>query len=517
EDVIEELRKAQAELENYSRNLEKMVEERTAQIHELNQKLKALLDSLNQGFLIFDEEGTIWEVTSKACESVLEIDPKGKKIWDVLKLSENKQEGFRKWLITLFGELLPFDDMAALGPRKFDHSQGRHVKLDYYPIRNEKNEISGVVLVSTDITELIIAQQEAEKEKSNSQFILKMFKQKKYFIRFLEEAKRHMNELKSALREAPSFWNLEEVFRILHTLKGGASSFSVKAVSEQAHRLEDLISQLRGNPKDFFRDNWDHEYAKLVTAFDEMSKEVQELLGNKNTESSLDSVEISRNQLTQIIDLLGSWSKTREFSKKLESQYLLESALETFQSFEHVTTKTADHLSKRLKPLVIETHQIHWFPKPYSAFFGSLVHVFRNAVDHGLESPEERIAKGKSADGEIRIVLSFSDNHYELVIEDDGCGINLFKLKKKLIEKGISVENLDPFLLQQKIFDPHLSTRDQISELSGRGVGLDAVKAEVERLGGTALVKSYDGKGTQFYFRWPAVLHNREVPSRKAS
>ncbi len=504
EGVNEELRKAQGELENYSRNLEKMVEERTTQIRELNQKLMVLLDSLNQGFLIFNSEGLIWKVTSKACESILETDPKGMKIWEVLKLPEEKQEGFRKWLITLFGELLPFDDMAALGPKNFSHSQGRHVKLDYFPIRNERNEISGVVLVSTDITDLIRAQQEAEKEKANSQFILKMFKQKKYFLRFFEEASRHMNELKLALREASSFWDLEAIFRILHTLKGGASSFSAKPIADQSHRLEDLITQLRDDPQDFQRDTWDHEYAQLITSFDDMTKEVHELLGAKSSETSLDSIEISRAKLSQIIDLLAAWSKTREFANNLESQYLLESALDTFQSYHYITNKTAEQLNKKVKPLIIETHQIHWFPKPYSAFLGSLVHVFRNAVDHGLESPEVRISSGKNAEGEIRVVLSYSDNHYELLIEDDGSGINLFKLKQKLIEKGASVEGLDPFFLQQKIFDRYLSTKDQVSELSGLGVGLDAVKAEVEKLGGTAVVKSNEGKGTQFHFRWPS-------------
>jgi len=96
EDVILDLQKAQAELEQYSKNLEKMVDERTAEIKKLNSLMTALLDSLHQGFFVFDAKGLCLEVFSKACENTVQSRPAGKMIWDVLKLPEKQVPGFKK-------------------------------------------------------------------------------------------------------------------------------------------------------------------------------------------------------------------------------------------------------------------------------------------------------------------------------------------------------------------------------------------------------------------------------------
>lgn len=505
EDVIEKLKKAQVELENYSKNLEKMVEDRTSEISELNQKLKALLDSLNQGFLIFDSTGTCWEVTSKACQKVLETDPAGQKIWDVLKLSENKHDGFRKWMITLFGELLPFEDIAALGPKEFSHSLGKKINLEYYPIRNSKNEISGVVLVSTDITELVQAQMIAEKEKANSQFILKVIKQKKSFLGFYEEIHRQHQELMQAVQSAPSFWNQELIFRLLHTIKGGASTYSVKSIADKAHNLEDQILKLQNDPEEFNRDIWNTELNQLNFEFQNLKSDLEVLLGPQNQQHTVDQVELPRETLSQVLSLLESWSKTRELSLDLQAQYLTESVQETFSSFQFILQSTADQLGKKVEDLKFLDPTVRWSPKPYSGFLSTLVHVFRNAVDHGLESPQERLALGKPEKGCIQMQLNKLDKGFELMIQDDGKGINPFIIKQKMIEKGLSVEGLNEAQILSSIFHPQFSTRNEVTEISGRGVGLDAVKSEIEKIGGNVSVTSVLGEGTTFCFHFPEI------------
>lgn len=503
EDVIEELKKAQLELENYSKNLEKMVEDRTLEISELNQKLKALLDSLNQGFLIFDSSGSCWEVSSKACESVIETDPAGKKIWDVLKINPDKQDGFKKWLITLFGELLPFRDMAELGPKEFSHSQGKNIKLEYYPIRDFKNEISGVVLVATDISELIQAQKEAEKEKANSQFILKVVKQKKSFQTYFSESNRIFKEFLESTKLAPGLWNLDLVFRNLHTLKGGAASFSVKNVSEMAHQLENQILQLQNEPDEFNREDWDSNEQIFIQEFKNFQSEAQELLGSSGAQSQLEKVELPKTQLIQIIDLLSFWSKTKSFSESLKNEYLTEPIQESFESYEYLIQSTADQLGKKILPLHFSTPQFRWSPEPYKAFLSSLVHVFRNAIDHGLETPEVRLSSGKSEFGKIEIQSQIYLNTIELVISDDGNGISKERIEMKMIEKGISPQNMSEKQILMQIFEPQFSTQDQVTNLSGRGVGLDAVKHEVEKLGGSIDIETSPGSGTRFIFKLP--------------
>lgn len=498
QDVIEELKKAQGELENYSRNLEKMVEERTTEIRGLNIKLKALLDSLEQGFLIFDMEGTCWEITSKACEKVLESSPAGKKIWDVLKLPESQVRGFSRWLTTVFSELLPFEDLASLGPAKYDHSQGNQVKLDYYPMRSAENVIQGIVLVATDITSLVRAQEEAEKEKSNANFILKMFKQKRSFLSFFEEAQKLVSELNRATLAPPVNWDRDSLFRILHTIKGGAASFSVRDVANSAHELESMIQ----NWDNFSENKWDELLQSLQTSFDHLTKEVNELLG-KLPAKQVPVVEVPKPELTQILSLMESWSKTREWAAQLKSQYLTEPLQQTFESYDYMMQQTAESLHKKVKPLNFVTPDFRWSFEPYQSFLSSLVHVFRNAIDHGLETPEERAAAGKPEQGEIKISAFKSDNEIEIRIQDDGRGIAVDKVKAKRQEKGLPVDGLTPHQILMSIFEPQFSTKTEITELSGRGVGLDAVKNEVDRLGGQVDIESHEGVGTTFKFKLP--------------
>ncbi len=498
EGVIEELKKAQSELENYSRNLEKMVEDRTVEIRGLNLKLKALLDSLDQGFLIFDENGLCWEIASKACETVLESAVAGKQIWDVLKLPQTEVRGFSRWLTTLFSELLPFEDLAPLGPTKFSHSQGNHVKLDYYPIRNSGNKIEAVVLVATDITSLIRAQEEAEKEKAHAGFILKMFKQKRSFLSFFEESQKLVSELSKATLAPPQSWDRDSIFRILHTIKGGSASFSVREVAHHAHELESLIQ----NWDQFTENKWDDNLMNLQKSFDQLTKDVNDLVG-KSPLKQIPIVEVAKPELIKILSLLEAWSKTREWATELKTQYLTEPLQNSFEAYDYILQQTAEALNKKVKPLHFATPNFRWSFEPYQSFVSTLVHVFRNAIDHGLESPEERATLGKPEQGEIRIFASENESEIELRIQDDGRGISAEKVRNRRLEKGLQNEGLTDQQILMTVFEPQFSTRTEVTEISGRGVGLDAVKNEIEKLGGQVGIESKEGQGTTFIFKMP--------------
>ena len=498
EGVIEELKKAQSELENYSRNLEKMVEQRTAEISGLNLKLKALLDSLDQGFLIFDENGLCWEIASKACETVLECSPAGKQIWEVLKLPESEVRGFSRWLTTLYSELLPFEDLAPLGPTTIAHSKGNKVKLDYYPIRSAGNKIEAVVLVATDITSLVRAQEEAEREKANAGFILKMFKQKRSFLSFFEESQKLVSELNRATLSPPIGWDRDALFRTLHTIKGGAASFSVRDVAHFAHDLESMIQ----NWDNFSESKWDEGLQKLQQAFDHLTKEVFDLLG-KSPLKQVPVVELPKPELVQILNLMESWSKTRDWASEMKNRYLTEPLQQSFESYEFVVQQTADQLRKKVSPLKFTNPEFRWNFEPYQSFTSTLVHVFRNAIDHGLETPEERVAAGKAEAGEITISAKQNDYEVELRIADNGRGISVDAIKARRAEKGLPVDGLTSQEILMTVFEAQFSTRTEVTELSGRGVGLDAVKFEVEKLGGTVGIESTLGKGTTFIFKLP--------------
>lgn len=137
-----------------------------------------------------------------------------------------------------------------------------------------------------------------------------------------------------------------------------------------------------------------------------------------------------------------------------------------------------------------------------------LIHMIRNAVDHGMETPEERIAAGKTVPGTVKLKAANEGNLISIYISDDGCGINAESVRKKAIEKKIispdkQLSEQDIFAL---LFEPGFSTAEKITSVSGRGVGLDVVKKNIEKMSGTVRVTSVHGKGTTFIIKLPLTL-----------
>lgn len=139
-----------------------------------------------------------------------------------------------------------------------------------------------------------------------------------------------------------------------------------------------------------------------------------------------------------------------------------------------------------------------------------LIHLLRNSADHGIESTEKRKEIGKPAAGHINLRAYQDGNNVVIEVEDDGQGINLEKVKNKAIEKGLvkkdMANTLSPKDIIDFLFKPSFSTQDQVSDLSGRGVGLDVVKTKIEQLGGVVEVETEASKGSKFIIRLPLTL-----------
>ena len=139
-----------------------------------------------------------------------------------------------------------------------------------------------------------------------------------------------------------------------------------------------------------------------------------------------------------------------------------------------------------------------------------LVHIIRNAVDHGLESPEDRVQNNKPETGHVTIQASHEGGEVLIIIKDDGRGLRRDKILNKALERGlISEDGIDDMVDEEVfslIFEPGFSTADQITDISGRGVGMDVVKKNIEKLKGRIEVKSAEGLGTTFILHIPLTL-----------
>jgi two-component system chemotaxis sensor kinase CheA len=139
-----------------------------------------------------------------------------------------------------------------------------------------------------------------------------------------------------------------------------------------------------------------------------------------------------------------------------------------------------------------------------------LLHLIRNGVDHGIEIPEARLALGKPAAGRLRLSAHHADSFIVISLEDDGNGIDVDAVKRKAVEKGVVTQETADRMSEQEavqlIFAPGLSTAQQLSDVSGRGVGMDVVRANVERINGSVEVQTRRGHGTTFTIRLPLTL-----------
>lgn len=137
-----------------------------------------------------------------------------------------------------------------------------------------------------------------------------------------------------------------------------------------------------------------------------------------------------------------------------------------------------------------------------------MVHLIRNSIDHGIEAPEQREAAGKKRLGTIHLSAEHAESHVIIRIKDDGAGLNTETIREKAIDRGLvnKEASLSDDEIQQLIFEPGFSTATQVSDVSGRGVGMDVVKRSIQELGGNVVIHSENGEGTTITINLPMTL-----------
>ncbi len=199
-------------------------------------------------------------------------------------------------------------------------------------------------------------------------------------------------------------------------------------------------------------------------------------------------------------------------NKIMETRMLPSSVL--LSTFPRMVRDLANQFNKEIN-LIIEGEETEVDKKIMENLRDPLIHILRNSIDHGVETPDERIKKGKPRLSNVKLAVSYQGNQLKIEISDDGNGIDIEKIKKKAVEKKIynerDIGSLSKKDLVNLIFKPGFSTKDIITSLSGRGVGMDIVQRNIKALNGSINVESESGSGTNIIILIPLSLATTNV------
>ncbi|WP_111978957.1 chemotaxis protein CheA [Algibacillus agarilyticus] len=178
-----------------------------------------------------------------------------------------------------------------------------------------------------------------------------------------------------------------------------------------------------------------------------------------------------------------------------------------FSRFPRLVRDTSKKLNKKIN-LVLRGENTELDKTVMEKISDPMVHLVRNSMDHGIEIPEERLATGKEETGTLTLNAYHQGGNVVVEIVDDGKGLNTDKIKSKAIENGLIKESddLSEQQINELIFEPGFSTADEVSDLSGRGVGMDVVRRNIQALNGSVELQSVKGKGSTFTIRLPLTL-----------
>ena len=385
---------------------------------------------------------------------------------------------------------------------------------------------------------------------------------------YLSDCKEAFQTVNSALlaleKDSSQTDYLDEIFRRFHTLKSSSAMLEFTDIAELAHQSEDLLDNLRRRDLPLTQDVLDilfevtdrlelmvGERAKGrhegVSSTD-ITRRIKKLISKKTRTSQskvnnpskvalpsiekIHSVKVDINLLDIMFNTIGEVILVKKridnivaetASKELKTALSLMDPMiselqenisiarlvpvgEIFQKFPRMVRDLARDAGKEAE-LVLEGGEIELDKAVLDTISEPLIHLLRNAVDHGIEPAKIRERQGKKRSGTIRLAAKRTENHILININDDGAGIDTGYIKELFITKG-HITATEAGAMQEDdvlelLFQPGMSTAEKVTEISGRGIGLDVVRKSVREIGGTVEMATEKGKGTHFTLRLP--------------
>ncbi len=464
--------------------LEKIVRSRTAALDGRNQEMRLVMNHVDQGFITVAPDGVMYKERSLVVSKFLGEAKEGDTFEDYLRRSAPQvADTLSLCWDQLSDGFLPIDVCIGQLPRKFEVGE-RYFSIAYTPIMTGE-ELSRVLIVISDRTDEV----ERERFEAETREVMGIFecvmRDKTGFLEFFEEASEQViNICDDALQDQ------DLLKRVLHTLKGNSMLFGINTVGALCHSMEDELINLGERPsvesRHDLRVRWEH-----------LRKNLETLVGERK--ESL--IEIEDKEYEETLSQILSEGVSRKEIARRVANWKLEHSNTRLLRVADQARGIAKRLNKPELQVSIEGSDLLLDPEHWGSFWASFVHVIRNAIDHGIESIEERASSGKSDEGNLHLKTHTDGDEFIISLSDDGRGIDWARVTHKAHSLGLPAANQND--LVEALFADGMSTKSEVSEYSGRGVGMGAVRNECTQRQGHVDVRSELGRGTTVEFRFP--------------
>jgi HPt (histidine-containing phosphotransfer) domain-containing protein len=360
----------------------------------------------------------------------------------------------------------------------------RILHLLWNPVCNDSGVVEKVLVTAHDITRLLMLEDESRNQRQELTIIRRILDvPAPSFHSFIRKAEQLLQECEAMTGD------LHETFKKvllihIHTLKGMARSLYFNEIAELCHHVEEKCNEVRADELKLML----RELTTLVHTFrDTAVNKLGRRLGPAET------VELSAAFLQKVLHDLQDKPNASSGREALERVQTLELALfrplsEVLNEALKSTVPLALELGKAEPHLHIDAEGLGVTQSGADGLMGILTHLVRNSMDHGLEPAVERQRSGKNPRGRIAVLAEIEGEQLKLVFSDDGRGLNVRALRRLGLEKGLLHANAGLLEVAELVFQAELSTRNRVSHISGRGIGLAAVRDHLKREGGDALI-----------------------------
>lgn len=518
EKIKDKERSLAQKLRDLNRGLEQVIQERTKDI-------TSYLSHIKQGILQIqrNQEGAL-EIKEHHSQHLLHMfDIRHEKVafahprtavFSKLSLSDDEMDKCLDILETALGEsLLQWEINQDNLPRETRIGQTqRLVEMEWNPVLNEKDLVESVLVSFKDVTEIRGLKEQALRESRKGMLIAIVANMKsemaRRFFRMIDSMTQENRNLIAA-HAGNEPWNERDrqvFYRNVHTIKGSARGLGLDELVSVLHRMESLISANR--------------FADVVTVHEEAMQIIRdlhaindELLGRRSLQ--LNVIELTADEIERRAQAFaGEGALPGEFRKQI--RLLAYSNMEKALHAEMETLPTlAARLGKETPRIQIENDDYALSEQLVDGLRRVFIHLLRNSLDHGLETAEERRACGKDPQGLMTITIEEgAPGRMRIRYRDDGRGLDLQGIRAKARTLGLDWE-LSNAEVASLIFLPSFSTKSEADDISGRGIGMDAIKAYMEELGGTVSLQLEAEKARAGYFAFSIIMelpHAHFVP-----